>query len=35
VIMRLAANKEQFMRAYPTPGNGPVERDLFVGIPDE
>jgi N-acetyl-1-D-myo-inositol-2-amino-2-deoxy-alpha-D-glucopyranoside deacetylase len=32
LILRFAPNKEQFMRAYPTPGDESVERDLFAGI---
>ena len=35
LIMRVAGNRETFMRAYPAPVNGAVERDLFSGIQDK
>lgn len=31
-IMRMGANKETFMRAYPPPKDGLRERDLFAGL---
>jgi N-acetyl-1-D-myo-inositol-2-amino-2-deoxy-alpha-D-glucopyranoside deacetylase len=34
-IMRFAGSKELFMRAYPAPANGVVERDLFLGVTEE
>ncbi|MFO7623402.1 MAG: PIG-L family deacetylase [Anaerolineales bacterium] len=34
-IMRFAGSKEIFMRAYPAPANGVVEKDLFTGIAEE
>lgn len=35
LIMRIAGSRETFMRAYPDPVNGTVERDLFSGIQGE
>jgi hypothetical protein len=31
-VIRLGDNKETYMRAYPSPEPGVVERDLFKGI---
>ena len=31
-IMRLFGGKDEFMRAYPPPSNGHVEKDLLEGL---
>ncbi len=33
-LMRLFSSKESFMRAYPPPEKGRIEKDLFAGIQD-
>jgi len=34
-LMRLISSKESFMRAYPPPEKGRIERDLFAGVDNE